>query len=248
MDLFLLLYDHFDLMWKCLDFSPLIPHLFVSHTFFLYLCPPPVFSLTLWSFCLAARQVCKTNPPCRHQIGSGSFCLSSPVRLLLVQRWHLRALSISIAGGKTGLIWSLDLKETSSPLRSFPLLRISWNSLFVLDYVLCAILRSLLDHLCGGVFCNHLCLLAANCQLNSPLLQFYQQALGLGGALYSLLTKGLVKFGGILPRRPLMQTPVLLFAVFLFLKVSAMFMAVRKQRSKQFVFFFLIQLLVRHGN
>lgn len=149
-------------MWRCLDLSPLIPHLFVSHTFFLYLCPPPVFSFTLWSFCLAARQVCKTNPPCRHQIGSGSFCLSSPVRLLLVQRRHLRALSISITGGKTGLIWSLDLKETSSPLRSFPLLRISWNSLFVLDYVLCAILRSLLDHLCGGVFCNHLCLLAAN--------------------------------------------------------------------------------------
>lgn len=69
------------------------------------------------------------------------------VRLLLVQCQHLRALSISIAG----LIWSLDLKETSSPLLSFALLRISCNPLFVLDYVLCAILRSLLVHLCDGM-------------------------------------------------------------------------------------------------
>lgn len=89
----------------------------------------------------------KPTPPTSKRLRY--FLLFNPcVRLLLVRCQHLRALSISITGGKTGLIWSLDLKETSSPLLCLILLRISCSSLFVLDYVLCAILRSLLVHLC----------------------------------------------------------------------------------------------------
>lgn len=150
----------FTLMWRCLGCSPLIPHLLVSHTFFFCFCHTPRLLFRPLIF-PPGRATSLQNKPTL-QTSNRLWFFSSPVRLLLVQHRHLRALSFSIAGGKAGLIWSLDLKETSSPLLSFPLLRISWNSLFVLDYALCAILRSLLEHLCNGVFCNHLWLLAAS--------------------------------------------------------------------------------------
>lgn len=79
-------------LW-CLVCSPLIPRLSVSHTFLLSLCHPPVFSFTLWSLRLAARQSLPKKNTLQTSNRLRYFLLFNPcVRLLLVRCQHLRAL------------------------------------------------------------------------------------------------------------------------------------------------------------
>lgn len=142
----------FTLIRRCLLCSPLIPRLSFSHILSLPLSSPRLVfhPLIPWSGCSTSLQNKPTLPISKRL---RYFLLFNPcVRLLLEQCQHLRALSISITEGKTGLICSLDLKETPSPLLSFVLLGISWNSLFALKFIQCTILRLLLVHLCNGIF------------------------------------------------------------------------------------------------
>lgn len=143
MDFFLLLYEHFVMnrWWfhsdvKMFGLQSSDPSsLRLSHILSLPLSSPRLLfhPLIFPSGCPTSLQ---NKPACRHQIGQVFFLFFNPcVHLLLVCCQHLWALSISITGGRRGPHLVFGFKRN---LLTSALLRISWNSLFVLDYALCA--------------------------------------------------------------------------------------------------------------